>query len=76
MFRRLREVFVQEVPEALTACEFDCSVSRCTSSMRAECSLRSNAFPDRKDALNLNIYSRHTENLFSTDENFELPIFT
>ena len=76
MFRRLRDVFVQEIPEALTACEFDCPVTSCTSSMWAECSLRSNALTDRKDALNPNTYSRHTKKLFSIDENFKLPTFT
>ena len=76
MFRRLREVFVQEVPEALTVCVFDCPVTRCTSSMWAECSHRSNAFPEWKVAVNLNIHTRHTEKPISVDEEFKSPTFT
>jgi hypothetical protein len=40
MFDRLRAMLVQEVPEELSVCEFDCPVTRCTVSDWAECSLR------------------------------------
>jgi len=40
MFRRLREMLVQQVPEALSVCEFDCPVTRCTTRTWATCTLR------------------------------------
>ena len=76
MLGRLREIFIQEVPEELTVCVFDCPVTKCTSSMWAECDLRSKVFPERKDAVNLNSCTVHTEEPISIDDDFELPIFT
>jgi hypothetical protein len=41
MFRRLRELLVQPVPEALSVCEFDCPVTQCTRKTWSTCTLRS-----------------------------------
>ena len=40
MFDRLLKRFIQEVPEHLSACEFDCPLITCTESDWARCEIR------------------------------------
>jgi hypothetical protein len=40
MFRRLRELLVQPVPDSLAVCEFDCPVTHCTTKTWSSCILR------------------------------------
>jgi len=46
MLHRLRKLLVQEVPENLSVCEFECPVTRCTTSRWAVCTLRAQAASD------------------------------
>ena len=50
MFRRLRELLVQDVPAELSVCEFDCPVTRCTTDRWASCTLRQQDRPDNNAA--------------------------
>ena len=43
MIRRLLQNLIQEVPEELSVCEFDCPKTRCTLKDWAECELRNQA---------------------------------
>jgi hypothetical protein len=45
MLRRLRGWLVQEVPQEVAVCMFDCPVTRCTPQCRASCELRKNGRP-------------------------------
>ena len=36
----LRQRFIQEIPEELSVCEFDCPLSKCTGRDWAKCELR------------------------------------
>lgn len=40
MFRRLLDMIVQQVPESLSVCEFECPVTKCTTKIWSACRLR------------------------------------
>ena len=40
MLRRLLDLIVQQVPESLSVCEFECSETRCTTKIWSTCRLR------------------------------------
>ncbi|MEZ5541276.1 MAG: hypothetical protein R3F42_04460 [Pseudomonadota bacterium] len=40
MFKRLKSLFVQQVPAELSVCEFDCPVTECSVRNWAQCTLR------------------------------------
>jgi hypothetical protein len=40
MFNRLLQRFIQEIPEDLSVCEFDCPLKECTDRDWAKCELR------------------------------------
>jgi curli biogenesis system outer membrane secretion channel CsgG len=40
MFHRLLSMLIQEVPEEISVCEFECPMATCTASNRATCSIR------------------------------------
>ena len=46
MLRRLRKLLVQEVPEELAVCMFECTVSQCTTRHWAACELRTRESQD------------------------------
>lgn len=40
MFHRLLSMLIQEVPEEISVCEFECPMATCTASNWATCSIR------------------------------------
>ena len=76
MINRLRKMLVQEVPEELSVCMFECPETQCTSTMWAECNLRNNDFPERKNAVNFNAHTAYAPQPANLDDNLELPIYT
>jgi hypothetical protein len=76
MLNRLRKMLVQEVPEELSACAFKCSETRCTYTMWAECSLRSNDFPEHKNAVDFKAHTARTGKPISLDGDIDLLIYT
>lgn len=75
MLNCLRKILVQEVPDELSVCMFECPVTQCTSTMWAECSLRNNDFSERKDAANFNALTAYTPEPTNVDDDLELPIY-
>lgn len=61
MFNRLLGMLIEEVPEELSACEFDCTVTRCTARNRDECTLYLHATRRSRDVTQRNPRSVQTE---------------
>lgn len=61
MFSRLRELIIQEVPEELSACVFECPATKCTFTIWSGCTLRSKGLPVRNGTARYNVIPELTE---------------
>ena len=76
MLGRLRRLLVQEVPEELSVCMFECPASECSSDTWTECRLRSQAWPDLRAAAHSKSRSVRREEPEAVDGTVELPFYT
>ena len=76
MFSRLRELLVQEVPEELSVCTFECPVTHCTYSMWSACTLRLRKLPARSVAVHFDARMVRAEEPVSAEILDNQPSYT